>query len=805
MNSRSMSRSWLLLMGASLALTLCGCGGSQARYASHLERGKHYLAEGNLEKASVEFRNAAQIQPKAAESLYLNGRVAELRHDYRLALGNYQAAVDAQPGMTVALASLARINVLGRAPDRALDLIEPALEKQPNNPDLLLVRAAARLEQDDPVGARQDAEHVVKLAPDNEDAVSMLAAMEQQAGNTDRAISLLRGALEHHPKSVDLRKVLANLEMAAGRPQEAEEQLRAVIALRPQDLSERFSLARFLTRAGRAGEAEHVLQDAVHSQPDSSDAQLMLVDFVASTRSPQEAEKMLRGFIAQHPDDYVLRLGLGDFLKRFGNWQGALDTFAEVAKREESKPQALIARDRMAVIDVEHGRVDVAQSLIGEVLKSNPHDNEALILRSQIALQRQDPRPAIVDLRTVLRDQPNSSNSVRRLLASAFVQNGQPGLAEEQLRAAVEAVPLDAGARIELARLLGQTGRGPLAIQAIQKGILLAPGEASLREALVRAQLNSGDTDAAKKALEDFRSVVPDSPLVPTLAGEIAQAQRLLAESADDYEQALKLQPRNIEPLTLLAKVDIQRGAPQEAVARVRSTLASDPTNPVRINLLAETLIAAKSYPEAIDMLRGLIKSAPTWALPYHNLASAEILAGNTNEAIATHEGALKMIPFEPVLTYELAGLYERSGRAEDAITLCQALYDHSPQEGLAASNLALLLADHRSDRQSLERARSLTASFASSKSPVLLDTYGWVLYKLGDTGEALAALERAKTADPASATTRYHLAMAQLKLGQKSEAQANLEAALAAKTDFRGIADARVALSTLAGNRARG
>src|SRR4051794_27070051 len=116
--SRSIARSWPLVIGASLTLILCGCGGSQARYASHLDKGKHYLAEGNLEKASVEFRNAAQIQPKSAETLYLNGRVAELRRDYRAALGLYQAAVDAQPGMTIALASLARIYVLGRAPDR---------------------------------------------------------------------------------------------------------------------------------------------------------------------------------------------------------------------------------------------------------------------------------------------------------------------------------------------------------------------------------------------------------------------------------------------------------------------------------------------------------------------------------------------------------------------------------------------------------------------------------------------------------------------------------------------------------------
>src|SRR3979409_1989555 len=48
----------ICFLAALLAVVLSGCGGARARYVSHLERGKQYLEQGNLDKAGIEFRNA---------------------------------------------------------------------------------------------------------------------------------------------------------------------------------------------------------------------------------------------------------------------------------------------------------------------------------------------------------------------------------------------------------------------------------------------------------------------------------------------------------------------------------------------------------------------------------------------------------------------------------------------------------------------------------------------------------------------------------------------------------------------------
>src|SRR5580704_17574767 len=101
------------LLLAGIAVLLAGCGGAQSRYMSHMERGRQYLAAGNLDKASIEFRNALQIQPKGADALYENGLIAQRRRNMGEALGFYQAAVDSNPGDSRARASLAKVFVLG--------------------------------------------------------------------------------------------------------------------------------------------------------------------------------------------------------------------------------------------------------------------------------------------------------------------------------------------------------------------------------------------------------------------------------------------------------------------------------------------------------------------------------------------------------------------------------------------------------------------------------------------------------------------------------------------------------------------
>ena len=786
---------WAAMLAVLAALS--GCGGADARRASHLARGERYLEAGNLEKARVELGNVLQIAPNDPEGRYLSGVVAERLGNVRRAAAFYQGALDVDPEQLAARAALARLYALSRVPDKALELAEPGLAKHPDDPDLLAVRAAARSEQRDAAGALTDAERAVQLAPLNENAVSLLAALYRQAGQTQRATALLGATLAKKPESVDLHLVLANLYLDGGETRLAESQIVAAVRARPADLGLRLQLASFYTRARRLDEAQRALEEALAVAPDSDEAKLVYADFLATQRSRAAGEKALRGFIAREPRNYALQLGLGDLERRSGDPAGAAATYRAIVAQESDVPAGLAARDRIAAIDAAAQRYPEALKLVDEVLAREPRDDDALTVRGNIEIERGDAVAAIADLRAVSRDQPESV-PVLRSLARAHLANGEPQLAEENLRAALKAAPADASVRLELARLLLEMRRVDNASELLEQGVRAAPAEASLREGLVRAYLAKPDVAAARAAVRELMTMRPDLAVGPYLAGLIAQQEKRPEEAQRQFERALKLQPSAMDALAALAELEAARGERSRAVALVKGVVERDPTSASARNLLGELYLGGRDYDAAVASLSEAIRLAPRWWPPYRSLAAARLSSGDRAGAEAAYLSGVKATG-EVVLVTGLAALYESEGRVDAAIAQYEALYARNPHLAIAANNLAMLLVTYRSsDEASLDRARDLTAAFATSDVAAFLDTHGWVMLKRGEVPRAMLSLERASARSPESRVIRYHLGMAEIEAGEPEKARADLESALAGGASFTGVDEARAALAEL-------
>jgi tetratricopeptide (TPR) repeat protein len=791
---RRMGYSMAVLVGT---LIVVGCGGAASRLASHMERGRSYFAQGDFTHASIEFRNAMQIAPKDTAARLMAAHAAEKLGQVREAVGLYQSVVDAAPDDIDARASLGRLFAFGGVPQRALDTIEPALVKHPNEVRLLTVRAIARLQTKNESGALADADRALQLDPASEDAIALRAGVYQQAGDLPHATALLSDAVVRLPQSTQLREVLANLYLSSDDPAKADEQLESLVRLQPKELRYRKMLALFYARSHRVDDAQRVLEDAVKTLPTSDDAKLSLATFIATQRTPAEGEKVLRAFVAKDPGDFELRFGLAEMLQRAGESKAALDVYSEIISRDGTGPKGLLARDRIAAIDVVAGRNDDARKLIEQVLQKSPRDTDALLVRGEIELQRSDPAAAIADLRAVLRDQPRSV-PVQRMIARAHLANGEPALAEQALRAAMDVAPQDSALRIELARLLAQTQRPEQAIALLEETVRQDPSNADAREGLIHAYLAKSDFGAARTAAGDLETLRPKSAVGPYLAGLAAQGQNRLDDAQKELQRAHDLQPQVPEPLAALAKLELSRGAGSQAITLVQSAVDAYPKDAALANLLGEVYLATKDLPRATDALTRATTLAPTWWPSYRNLALAKMAANDPMGAIAAYEGGVKVAPAVPQLVTELAQLYERQGRVDDAIGQYEALYKRNPGLEIAANNLAMLLVTYKKDRRSLDRARDLTAGFASSTVGGLLDTNGWVHFKRGEYADALPILERAAERAPDAKEIRYHLGMAKLQAGQSESARSDLEAALSSAKIYPWSDDARNVLAGL-------
>jgi tetratricopeptide (TPR) repeat protein len=789
-------RFWLVLCLGSLVVA--GCGGAESRKAKHLEKGHQLLVAGNFEKARVEFRNALQIVPTDSEARYENGVVDEKLGNPREAAQFYQGAIDINKDNIRARAALGRLYLFSGAPDKALETIDPGFAKHPDDAGLLTVRAAARVQKKDLTGALADGERAVQLAPTNEDTVSVLAGIYKAQGNADKAIALLQGAIKQIPATIDLRLVLAQLYASLNQEANAEALLVDLVRLNPTEKSHRLRLAQFYARLNQPDEAERILREGIKSLPQERELKMALVDFLAARRSREAAEKELNSFIAQDPKDYALRFALGQFYEQGKDYAKAEAVYREVIAAAGLDGPGLTARDRLAALRMQQDDAAGAQKLIAEVLAKAPRDDDALILRGNLALAQQDPKTAIADLRAVLRDQPNAIG-VMRSLARAHLANGEPALAEETMRRAVDANATDVGARLDLAKLLIQLGKPEQAKPVVELLIKQQPNNIDALDAQFKIAGAENDLAAAKAAADAIVATNPKLPLGYYYQGALAERTKRFEDAIRLYSAALEIQPQASEPLQGVTRILVSQNRAPEALKRLDDVAARFAQDSYAPNLKGELLLSQNRIADAIAAFKSAIDRQPTEWPPYRNLAYAEFMGHDTDGAIATLKGAIGKLPSPEPLETELATLYGRVGKPDDAIGVYESSLRRNPKSDVIANNLAMMLVTYRKDRASLDRANRLSAPFSTSPNADFLDTYGWVLYKRGDAVAAVAALQSALSKMPDSPVALFHLGMAQALAGQTDAARDSLTRSLKSGKNFSGMDEAKATLDKLA------
>ncbi len=106
-------------------------------------------------------------------------------------------------------------------------------------------------------------------------------------------------------------------------------------------------------------------------------------------------------------------------------------------------------------------------------------------------------------------------------------------------------------------------------------------------------------------------------------------------------------------------------------------------------------------------------------------------------------------------------------------------MYERQPNSLVVANNLAGLLAEHRSDEESLDRAEELAKRLRSIDVPHFKDTLAWVHYKRGRYTPAIALLLDVLAAPAPLPIYHYHLGEAYCADGDLDRAREQFEAAL--------------------------
>jgi len=384
------------------------------------------------------------------------------------------------------------------------------------------------------------------------------------------------------------------------------------------------------------------------------------------------------------------------------------------------------AVDQLAVllstpgIDVENTLIDLAKLLSADIPKEDginlmlrlgerfPNMAELHFASALLASEKQEYQTALEETEKALSHHPDWSRA-RLLQAQVMSRMGDSAKAHEVMRKAMQGDPNNPRLRLIYSQYLAKSGDVHGAARELEKILAKEPRNQEALMGLAITQLELGQEAKAQQILERLAESPSHNMQAYFYLGLIETRKKHLQNAVQWFDKVSE------GPVVFDAQVNaitslIYLGQTEEARQRLAEVRKKFPQQAVRMYLLeAEALTKDKNYTEAFDLLSQAIKEMP----------------GQTD------------------LLYSRALVAEELNRVEIMEADLRAVLEKNPEDPNALNALGFSLAD-RSER--LEEAKGYIAKALQVKpdEPAILDSYGWVHYRLGDNTTALVYLGRA-------------------------------------------------------------
>jgi len=778
-------------------ISLAGCSNPEKAKAEHVKKGDAYLKDSKYQEASLEFRNAIQIDDKLAAAHWGLARafeglerfpemIDELRKtvtldkenlDARIKLGNYYLA-----------GSQSRADIIAEAERLAKEV----LEKDPKNIEGHILMG------------------------------SVLFQQQQQ----DKAFAELNTALQLDTNRVESYLSLAKFHIAARQPEKAEELYRRAISINANSPVVHTEYGKFLTQQNRQTEAEAELRKAVEVGPKDRNARFVLASYYLVNRQFDKAEESYKALVTLEPEKPENQVMLADFYLAIGRGDEAVKIYQDVVAKS---PDFVLGRYRLAEILIMRGDTTAATNQINEALKKDQHDRQALLLRARMKAQRGQPddlKAAIEDLTDVLKQEPNSRPGLyfmaqstynlglvdqARAYASDLEKNYPDYLPAKLMQLQLTMAggkPSDYTAAIALATdLLGRVDKqapdrenSPQLLAEVREKALLVRGTAQLQ------LLNFG---AARQDYELAKAIAEKDPVVHNSLALVALAEKKQPEAITSFENALNVDATNFDALNGLLTLYARNNELDKAHARIDTALSAYP-NLASLHYLKAQVFGYQQNGQMVEAeLNKALELDQNYLPAYSALAALYIQSKQEDRAIAQYQKIISLRP-ENSTAYVLVGILEDQRKNYDAAAdNYRKALEKDPNSMIAANNLAWLYAT--TGKGNIDEAMRL-AQGVVQKNPNIagfIDTLGWVYYKKGIYGAAVEQLRKAVSVNEAqsrttnavpSATYHYHLAMALKGKGDTEESKRELQAAikLSERAPFAELEDAKKVLAGL-------
>ena len=414
--------------------------------------------------------------------------------------------------------------------DKALEYLQPELERHPNNLQLLTLEGIALSGKEDKKDALGAFRRALGISPDYLPALEGTAQIEYENNGSD-TVELLQHILRLHPGDPTSHAMLAVIAYRRGdctaavshfeqsgpvldsqpgalqqygdclvRLKETEEAIAVferALDQSPADARARYRLASVQLIAQHPKDAVATLQPLLEkSTADADVLELAAAAYEADDDTP-EAVRILRQAIISDPHNVDLYVDFATLSLDHQSFQVGVDMLNTGLDAEPKSAPLYVAR---GILYVQLAQYDKAEADFEKADALDPRQSFASAAEGMAALQKNDPERALAAIRKKIAQKPNDPFLLYSQ-AELLAQSGpQPGSAEfrQAVKSAEKAISLRPSlgtARDLLAKLYLQSGQNEAAIEQSRKAFDIDPTDQTALYHLIEALHKSGRQD----------------------------------------------------------------------------------------------------------------------------------------------------------------------------------------------------------------------------------------------------------------------------------------------------------------------
>jgi tetratricopeptide (TPR) repeat protein len=473
-------------------------------------------------------------------------------------------------------------------------------------------------------------------------------------------------------------------------------------------------------------------------------------------------------------------------------------------------PDADFVLKKLPILLIKMEKQHAAAQWLREAIKKNPNDIDSQLLLARLDVNSGNRDEAIKIYEQILALAPDNS-TVRLRLGYLYSQQGRYQEGEETIKVLLTKDPDSYFALLYLARLAIQSGDFNTASTLYEKILsknwsqelvyemtefygmreqyqrvgelyasILKIEPENERAALghVHALLLQGQDKEALSELARIRAFSNKPTDIDLISCRIFIRTKNFAKANVLLEHILTKKESSAARY-MLAVIRYENNKREAALAHLRKITHNDEEFENSIVLQTKILIDLKRTSEAITLVKKIIDNPSRRQPLYYNLLAGIYV--NQEQLANGHEilkKGIELYPDNTQLAFEYGLLLEQEGQQNEAITIMEKVLELQADHVEALNYLGYTWAENNVH---LEKALEYIKKAITLKpdNGYILDSLGWVYFRMGDLEKARTALEHALSLEPKDPYLNEHMGDIFQSTGQKEKAREHYRKAI--------------------------